>query len=107
MKKLIYLEDAIDAFYSYPNIDWTTIDVMKKLNALPSAQQWIPVSKELPALGEDVLVTDGCYYYVYERTTNDESSDAFWCDSEGWYYEKDVVLAWMPLPEGYRDELLR
>ena len=28
---------AIDAFYKYPNIDWTTLDVLAKINALPSA----------------------------------------------------------------------
>lgn len=29
---------AIDAFYKYPNINWTTLDVLAKINALPPAQ---------------------------------------------------------------------
>ena len=29
---------AIDAFYKHPNIDWTTLDVLAKINALPSVQ---------------------------------------------------------------------
>lgn len=29
---------AIDAFYKYPNIYWTTLDVLAKIDALPSAQ---------------------------------------------------------------------
>lgn len=29
---------AIDAFYKYPNVNWTTLDVLAKINALPSAQ---------------------------------------------------------------------
>lgn len=29
---------AIDAFYQYPNINWTTLDVMEKIDKVPSAQ---------------------------------------------------------------------
>ena len=29
---------AIDAFYKYPNIHWTTLDVLAKIDALPSVQ---------------------------------------------------------------------
>lgn len=29
---------AIDAFYKYPNINWTTLDVLAKINALPPVQ---------------------------------------------------------------------
>ena len=29
---------AIDEFYKYPNINWTTLDVIEKINSLPSAQ---------------------------------------------------------------------
>ena len=35
---LIERQVAIDAFYKHPNIDWTTLDVLAKINALPSAQ---------------------------------------------------------------------
>lgn len=29
---------AIDAFYLYPNINWTTLDVLKKINEIPTIQ---------------------------------------------------------------------
>ena len=32
---------AIDAFYKYPNINWTTLDILTKINALPSAHSEI------------------------------------------------------------------
>ena len=35
---LISRQQAIDEFYKYPNINWTTLDVMEKINSLPSAQ---------------------------------------------------------------------
>ena len=31
-------QQAIDEFYKYPNINWTTLDVIEKINSLPSAQ---------------------------------------------------------------------
>jgi hypothetical protein len=31
-------EQAIDAFYLYPNINWTTLDVLKKINEMPTIQ---------------------------------------------------------------------
>ena len=38
MSNLISRQQAIDEFYKYPNINWTTLDVMEKINSLPSAQ---------------------------------------------------------------------
>lgn len=38
MSDLIDRQAAIDAFYKHPNIDWTTLDVMAEIKALPSAQ---------------------------------------------------------------------
>lgn len=38
MDELISRHAAIDEFYKYPNINWTTLDVMEKINSLPSAQ---------------------------------------------------------------------
>ena len=35
---LIRRQDAIKEFYKHPNIDWTTIDIMNTIEALPSAE---------------------------------------------------------------------
>ena len=35
---LIDRQAAIDDFYKYPNMTWTTLDVLEHINALPSAQ---------------------------------------------------------------------
>ena len=29
-------QQAIDAFYLYPNINWTTLDILKKINEMPT-----------------------------------------------------------------------
>jgi hypothetical protein len=38
MNDLISRQAAIDAFYKYPNIDWTTLDILAKIKELPSVQ---------------------------------------------------------------------
>lgn len=44
---------AIVAFYKHPNIDWTTLDVLRKIDALPTADvrevkrgRWIGIDDE-------------------------------------------------------------
>ena len=37
MKRYIDADKAIEAFYKYPNIDWTTLDVLGKIDTLPTA----------------------------------------------------------------------
>ena len=39
---------AIDAFYKYPNMYWTTLDVLAKIDALPPAQPegWLEQNKD-------------------------------------------------------------
>jgi hypothetical protein len=60
------------------------------LEQLPSAQQWIPVTKRLPENDDECLtiLEDGLYYVQA------------YSDGE-WYY--DDVVAWMPIPEPYKE----
>ena len=57
---------------------------------VPSAQRWIPVTKRLPENDDECLtiLEDGLYYVQA------------YSDGE-WYY--DDVVAWMPLPETYKE----
>ena len=61
------------------------------LNNLSSAQQWIPVTKRLPD-SDDVVLT--CY--------EDGSISTNWVgvhdNIREWVYDKEHVVAWMPLP---------
>lgn len=38
MNDLIDRQDAIAEFYKYPNVIWTTLDIMNRLSNMPSAQ---------------------------------------------------------------------
>ena len=72
MDKLISQQAAIDAFYQYPNINWTTLDVMEKIKELPSVQperktgHWIPVTN---GRGGHKCNRCGCYAPSYQSGT--------------------------------------
>ena len=71
--------------------------------------EWIPVSKKLPNKYERVLIT-----VCYSNDRKDRVVQVGWGFIDGlgnwvWYYTeeygfcKSKVLAWMPLPEPYKE----
>ena len=104
MSDLIERQAAIDAIGR---------DMMGGLNykriikGLPSAQQWIPCSERLPErLGEYLItalsnpsknpISSAGYYH--------ERIKEFGTFDRGGNWEKWDVIAWMPLPEPYKEE---
>lgn len=68
MDELISKQQAIDEFYKYPNINWTTLDVMEKINSLPTTQLEPvrinlnePIKVKLTDWGKEI------YYHQYDR----------------------------------------
>ena len=62
--------------------------------------QWIPVSERLPDdLGDYLVSIKRIGWNMEEYVENDI---AYWDDLEG-FHKADEVLAWMPLPEPYRE----
>lgn len=73
----------------------------KELAELRQQNRWIPVSERLPDYNEEVLITDGKYVTIDERyfLENTEDGEAYTWGINGW----NDVVAWMPLPEPYKE----
>ena len=100
-----YGQDVLHGKYKF-----SLMYIWKNLMDLPSAQpvQWIPCSERLPEVGKDVMV---CYDFKGHRSVligvlyGDEKFHGYddeYLTPEGRKYRKAV--AWMPLPEPYREE---
>lgn len=69
-----------------------------KINNLPSAQpepQWIPVSERLPEYGTQVLAIHKDGDYELNHVIDEEDGE--------WFL--NGVIAWMPLPEPYEEQV--
>ena len=91
---------------SVDDVKKVTDEVVKGLKQLPSAQpeqQWIPCSERLPKEYGNYLITK--HNGDVDVGTIDPKKKGVWsaCDADGFYWIREVV-AWMPLPEPYKEE---
>ena len=79
----------------------------------PSAQpeqRWIPCSERLPENGRQVLVYARSVHYALAKYDEMREADGTykkqWVTFDAWkpFYTIKEVIAWMPLPEPYREE---
>ena len=104
---LISRQDAIDALYNVDEYNGRSIEAIK---ILPSAQRWIPVSERLPEkyIGQWLCCTsDGEIMVLPYDTPGDGTKECvfYQWDDDGYSYQTFDVIAWMPLPKSYKEEL--
>ena len=85
-------------------MELTTV-LIKDAPTIEPEPHWIPCSEKLPEDDVQVLCTDSegfvyiawhCDYDVIEKTK-------CWCDVHYCSLPEDGIIAWMPLPEPYRE----
>lgn len=116
MNDLISRKEAIKAIENVPDGNWRSIRYSEEIKKLPCAKpEWIPVSERMPEEGVDVLCSihfkrmdlapnavewfvDICHYRDNEWYTyfDDDAIGEAWHD----------VVAWMPLPQCYKENQL-
>ena len=81
-------DDIVDALHFAP-----TLDVVER-------PRWIPLSEELPALEQDVLVITAAGVCVWSRLQRGSDSENWaWEDEYGYNPVKDEATHWMPIPQ--------
>lgn len=123
MADSISRQAAIDLVTDMEFMNNTAKGILRdRLRKLPSAQQWTPCSERLPEENGDYLVTIKLNIYVsnicsvigyandlyevdeYDFHDKKGVSGWFFYDSEYGFGEETNVIAWMPLPEPYKEE---
>ena len=83
------------------NIRIIGIDEVKRLFSTLTEQRWISCSERLPKVGQDILMSVGGMYTAEGCLREDGDWAQFRWDT---IQRKDMVGAWMPLPEPYKTE---
>lgn len=131
MSDLISRQAAIDMFQNMAYDDWNQgvstswadafSECAEMIRDLPSAQpeqRWIPVGEGKPKDGTVCLITysngfvkiatfaeDLYEFDEYDFQNKRGVAGWYYLDDEwGMYFEVDNVVAWMPLPEPYKEE---
>ena len=108
MNDLISRQAAIDSVCE--NCEYfKNEDVIQSIKEIPSAQQWIPCSERLPENGRQVLVFARSVHFALAKYDEMREADGKykkqWVTFDAWkpFYTIKDVIAWMPLPEPYKE----
>lgn len=88
---------------------------LKELKQLKNQTKWIPVSERLPKDEKEVLIqfqygqSMMVGYHIFDRTLypfgyEDENETGWYDSKDDFICGSDEVIAWMPLPEAYKEE---
>jgi hypothetical protein len=82
--------------------------IVKQLPSVISKSEWIPCSERLPDTDDKVLCWYEYYHWSREKVLPEYGIGCYLRETSAWFGEvangKDVkVIAWMPLPEPYKE----
>lgn len=83
-------------------VDSTYLQCLAGFVIVPSAQQWIPCSKGLPEIDEETGESILCNVTLKNGNVTADFRSVY--NGDNWYNYGSSVVAWMPLPEPYKEE---
>ncbi len=95
-----YIDDEIYTTDKYAEVE-DILDIIAEF-AEETSNKWIPCSERLPERNESVLTYHRNVLFDYQYVSWIDDYSGKWvgfCESPS-----DEVLAWMPLPEGYKEK---
>lgn len=99
LKKYIEADNQIleerDAFVTYPEL---IAELQEAIEQDEKENGWIPVSERLPEDGTYITTLDG------ELVGQEEPFTGMCGIENGKWDDEDCVIAWMPLPEPYKED---
>ena len=100
--KCSYCEESRNAWCEKV-IDSPHPDILRDCQYFHEAKtRWIPCDERMPNIGESVLVTthDECRVWICHPYRED---DYMWEDDAGYLRDKHDAVAWMQIPEPYKE----
>ena len=97
------IDGSVDTSYEWAETVRLAIKALKQL-------KWIPCSERLPEDGRQVLVYARSVHYALAKYDEMRNADGIysmqWVTFDAWkpFYTIKNVIAWMPLPEPFREE---
>ena len=80
------------------------VEIIDIINRQPKVGEWIPVSERLPDDGETYLITNAESFEQYHTYKGwYDGTKGIW-HMTGNFERKMNVIAWMPLPEPYKEK---
>ena len=86
-----------------------TVDLLEKLPSAQAEPQWIPCSERLPENNRQVLVYARSVHFALAKYDEMRNANGIyemqWVTFDAWkpFYKIKEVIAWMPLPEPYKE----
>ena len=101
--------DALDYELGTSDRDIYVRECLAEAPSVTPEPHWIPVKERLPENGEQVLVYARSVHYALAKYDEMREADGTykkqWVTFDAWkpFYTIKEVIAWMPLPEPYKE----
>lgn len=93
---------VIDGECRYSDFMDAIISSLAIIDSTPDADKWIPCKERLPDKKGEYLCT--IRYTTWNGKVDRGIFSGYYTKTNGWQIGEGIVIAWMPLPEPYKEQ---